>query len=243
MHERSGNRKDACKKSCDKRACTVTREPAPPVAFAEKPRSLRAVNTSPAMKIRNTLLTSLALLLGAAAPAFAADTYTIDPVHSSVAFTIRHFVSKVPGKFTKFSGTIAYDAANPANNTVEATIDTTSFDTANEKRDAHVRSADFLQVEKFPSIKFKSTSWKKTGDGTFDVTGNLTIKDVTKPVVLKTTLLAVGPGMPGTQLSGWEATTTINKKEFNVIDPAMLDAALGDDVTITINIEAGTKKS
>jgi polyisoprenoid-binding protein YceI len=190
------------------------------------------------------MLMSAALLAGLGISARAAtDTYNIDPVHSSVAFSIRHFVSKVPGKFTKFSGTIAVDQANPANNSVDVTIDSRSLDTANQKRDTHVRSGDFLDAEKFPAIKFKSTSWKKTGENTFDVAGDLTMKDVTKPVVLKVTLLGIGPGSRGMQLSGWEATTTINKKEFNVIDPAMLDAALGDDVTVLINIEAGLKKA
>lgn len=194
------------------------------------------------MKLHTLLSAALLAGLGASAVA-AADTYTIDPVHSSVAFSIRHFVSKVPGKFTKFSGTIAFDQANPANSVVDVTIDARSLNTENQKRDNHVRSGDFLDAEKFPTITFKSTSWKKTGENTYDVAGDLTIKDVTKPVTLKATLLAIGPGMQGMTLSGWEATTTINKKDFHVIDPPMLDAALGDDVAILINIEAGMKKA
>jgi polyisoprenoid-binding protein YceI len=185
-------------------------------------------------------VSALALVSAASA---ATETYTIDPVHSSVAFTIRHFVSKVPGKFSKFSGTVTVDKDNPANNVADATIETASFDTGTQRRDDHVRSADFLDAAKFPTIKFKSKTWTKTGNDTFDVTGDLTIKDVTKPVTLKVTALGFSPGMmPGQTLGGWEATTTINKKEFNVIDPAMLDAALGDDVNITINIEAGSTK-
>jgi polyisoprenoid-binding protein YceI len=168
----------------------------------------------------------------------AVETYVIDPVHSSVAFSIRHFVAKVPGKFSRFTGTIAVDRENPANSRVEAVIEAASIDTGNQKRDAHLRNADFLDVATLPTIKFKSTSWKKTGEDTFDVTGDLTIKDVTKPVVLNVTLLGFGPGSGGAQLSGWEATTKFNKKEFNVKDPPMLDAALGDDVSVTINIEA-----
>ena len=92
-------------------------------------------------------------------------------------------------------------------------------------------------------MKFKSKSWKKTGENTFDVTGALTIKDVTMDVVLKVTSLGFGPGMGDAKLSGWEATTTIDKKDFHIKDPPMLDAALGDDVTITINLEAGLKKA
>lgn len=188
------------------------------------------------------------LALGALTTAFsaavsaAAETYTIDPVHSAVSFNIRHFVSKVPGKFNKFSGTIVVDRENLEKSTAEATIDVTSIDTENQRRDDHLRSPDFFEAAKFPTMTFKSTSWKKTGEDTFDVAGDLTLKDVTKPVILKVTSLGFGPGMGGAQLSGWEATTTIDKKEFNMKDPAMLDAALGDDVTITINVEATTKK-
>lgn len=196
------------------------------------------------MKIHSRLLPLVTLALASVTAASAAvETYKIDPVHSSVAFSIRHFVSKVPGKFTRFAGQITVDRGNLEQSSAEATIEIASVDTGNQKRDDHLRTADFFDAAQFPTMQFKSTSWKKTGENTFDVTGDLTLKDVTKPVVLKVTSLGFGPGMGGTQLSGWEATTTINKKEFNVKDPAMLDAALGDDVTITINIEAGMKKS
>ena len=181
---------------------------------------------------------AVALALVSATSA-AVETYTIDPVHSSIAFNIRHFVAKVPGKFSKVSGTITVDRDNPASNRAEATIEVASIDTGNQKRDTHLRSGDFFDAARFQSMTFKSKSWKKTGEDTFDVVGDLTIKDVTKEVILKVTSLGFGPGgSPGVQLSGWEATTTINKKEFNVKDPPMLDAALGDDVTITINVEA-----
>lgn len=182
------------------------------------------------------------LLAAAAAPvSSAAETYKIDPVHSAVAFTVRHFVAKVPGRFKDFNGTITVDRKDLTKSTAEATIQVASIDTENQKRDDHLRSADFLDAAKFPTIKFKSKAWKKTGADTYDVTGDLTIKDVTKEVVLKVTSLGFGPGMQGAQLSGWEATTKIDKKDFNVKDPAMLDAAVGDDVTITINVEATTK--
>lgn len=196
------------------------------------------------MKLPIRLLTLGALIAAfATAASAAAETYTIDPVHSSVGFSIRHFVSKVPGKFNKFSGTITVDRENLEKSSAQATIDIASVDTGNAKRDDHLRTPDFFEVAKYPTMTFKSTAWKKTGENTFEVTGDLTLKDVTKPVVLKVTSLGFGPGMGGAQLSGWEATTTIDKKEFNVKDPAMLDAALGDDVTITVNIEAGYKKA
>jgi len=171
----------------------------------------------------------------------AVETYVIDPVHSSVGFSIRHFVSKVPGSFTKFSGTITVDRANLEKSSVEATIDVASVSTANEKRDAHLKSPDFFDTAKFGTATFKSKSWKKTGDDSFDVTGDLTLHGVTKEIVLKTKLLAFGPGMQGAQLSGWEASVTLNKADFGVNGPAMLGKALGDDVAVTIGIEAYIK--
>lgn len=188
--------------------------------------------------LRCLLLTGLAA--GLLTPARAAvETYNIDPVHSAVGFSIRHFVAKVPGKFNKFSGAIKVDRADLTKSSVEATIDIASIDTANQRRDDHLRSADFFDATKFPQMKFKSKAWKKTGENTYDVTGDLSLKDVTKEVVLKVTALGFGPGAMGGELSGWEATTTIDKKQFNIKDPLALDAALGDDVAITINIEAG----
>jgi polyisoprenoid-binding protein YceI len=192
------------------------------------------------MKKLLALFAALALLLSSRAET---EAYKIDSVHSSVGFTLRHMVSKFSSSFTKVSGTINYDAAAPEKSSVEATVEIGSVSTANEKRDAHIKSPDFFDAAKFPTATFKSKSWHKTGDGTFDVTGDLTIKDVTKEVVLKTTLLGSGPGMGGATVTGWEATTTIKKSDFGVAGPAMLSKALGDDVAITVNIEAGYKKA
>ena len=191
------------------------------------------------MRINSRLVFAASLALGLSqSSAAAVETHAIDVVHSSVGFSIRHFVSKVPGKFSKFSGKLTLDRGNLENSSVEATIDIASINTDNQKRDAHLRNADFFDAEKYPTMTFKSRAWKKTGENTFDVTGDLTLKGVTREVVLKTSLLGFGPGSRGAELSGWEATTVIDKKQFNMPDPAMLDAALGDDVTITINLEA-----
>jgi polyisoprenoid-binding protein YceI len=191
------------------------------------------------MKFSSKILACAALASGlVSAAAAAVETYTIDPVHSSVGFTIRHAVGRVPGRFTKFSGTIVVDRDNLENSTVNATIDVGSIDTDNDKRNGHLRTADFFDVEKYATITFKSKSWKKTGDGTFDVTGDLTIKDTTKEVVLNVTLNGFGPGMKGATLSGWEATTTLNRTDFGVNGPAMLGKMLGDEVAVTILIEA-----
>lgn len=184
---------------------------------------------------------ALASCLASAASA-AVETYAIDPVHSSVGFKIRHFVSRVPGSFTQFRGTITVDRDNLENSSVEAVIDVGSVSTYNDHRDADLKSPNYFDAGKFATMTFKSTSWKKTGDSTFDVTGNLTIKGTTKEVVLKVTLLGFGPGMRGAQLAGWEASTTLSKAAFGVTGPAMMGKALGDEVAVSISIEADLKQ-
>lgn len=172
------------------------------------------------------------------------EIYQIDSTHSSTGFSIRHMLSKFTSSFTKTSGTITVDRTNLENSSVEATIEIASINTANADRDKHLQSPDFFDAAKFPAMSFKSKSWKKTGENTFDVTGALTLKDVTKDVLLKVTSLGFGPGMrPGTFLSGWEATTVLKKSDFGVSGPAMLGKVLGDDVTVNISIEAGFKKA
>lgn len=190
-------------------------------------------------------LSTLALVsvFAAASTASAAvETYAIDPAHSSVAFEIRHVISKVPGRFTDFSGTIMVDRDNLEKSSVTATIQAASVDTSNQRRNNDLKAPAFFNVAQYSTITFASTSWKKTGDSTFDVTGNLTIHGVTKEVVLKVVLAGFAPGMMGGQVSGWEAKTTLNRRDYGVNGPAMLGAAVGDEVAITINIEADLKK-
>jgi len=168
------------------------------------------------------------------------ETYAADPAHSSVNFTIRHIFSAVPGHFNKFAAAITVDRANLANSSVEATIDIASASTAQEKRDADIQKPEYFDSARFPAATFKSKSWKKTGENTFDVTGDLTIKGVTKEVVLNVTALGFGPGLrPGSMVSGWKATTTLQRDDFGV---SAAPKILGADVEVTINIEAGLKK-
>jgi polyisoprenoid-binding protein YceI len=188
------------------------------------------------------LVTLFALLSLVASTQAAVEVYKIDATHSSINYSLRHVLSKYTSSFTKLDGEIAVDRDNLEKSTVTATINVAALTTDSEGRDKHIKGPDFFDVAKFPNATFKSKSWKKTGENTFDITGDLTIKDITKEVVLKTTLLGFGPGMgPGTLLSGWEATTTIKKSDFGLAGPAKLQKALGDDVAITINIEAGAK--
>jgi len=167
----------------------------------------------------------------------APTTWTIDPSHSNVTFTIRHFFSKVTGSFTKFSGEVVYDPANPAASATKVSIDAASINTANERRDGHLKSADFFDVEKFPTLTFEST--KVTADGKkLTVEGHLTMHGVTKPVKLEGEFLGAGPAMGG-QRAGFEASTKIDRKEFGIIWNKVVDqgAMLGDDVDIRLAIE------
>ena len=194
------------------------------------------------MKIISKLLALSVLTLGFVSAASAAvETYAIDPAHSSVGFSIRHIFSQVPGSFTQFTGTVTVDRDNLEKSQVDAVIQVGSVNTAVTQRDNHLKTPDFFDAAKFATITFKSKSWKKTGDDTYDVTGDLTIKDVTKEVVLKVTSLGFGPGMTGKPVSGWSATTTINRTDFGVNGPAILGKAVGNDVTITISVEADLK--
>lgn len=192
------------------------------------------------MKLLVCLSALAACTLVLAGPAVGAvETYKIDPAHSSVGFSVRHFFTKVPGVFGKTTGTIVVDRENLEQSSVEAVIDVGSVDTREAKRDAHLKNQDFFLVEKFPTMTFKSKSWKKTGTDTYDVAGDLTIKDQTKPVVLKVKLLGFGPGNRDAQLSGWEATTTLDRRDFGI---SYGQKVVGNEVDVTINVEAILQK-
>ena len=173
-------------------------------------------------------------------PAFA-TSWLIDTNHSSVGFSIRHFFAKVPGNFDKFSGTIEFDPANPTAASVKVDIDPASINTKTQKRDDHLRSADFFDVAKFPAMSFESTKVTKGEGNALEMQGNLTMHGVTKPVTLKVNFLGAGPAFGG-QRAGFEATTTIDRKEWGINWNKTLDngTMLGDDVAINIGIEAYT---
>ena len=189
--------------------------------------------------LRSVLAISLFAATAALSASAAVESYKIDPVHSSVGFGIRHFFTKVPGSFSKFSGTIQVDRENLENSTVEAKIEVASVNTSEPKRDTHLQSKDFFLSSEFPSITFKSSSWKKTGESSYDVEGQLTIKDVTKTVVLKVNSLGFGPGMRGAQISGWEATAKLDRRDFGL---TYGQGMVGNDVDVSINVEAVLQK-
>jgi len=176
------------------------------------------------------------LLLGSlvSAPA-AVETYDIDPVHTWVGFTVSHFFTKVPGYFGKVKGTIVVDREHLENSTVEAVIEVASITTNTKMRDDDLRSTNFFAAATFPAMIFKSQAWKSTGGDTYDVTGILTMKNVAKEVVLKVTSLGFGPGMKGAAISGWQASTTLDRRDFNITAE---QGAVGNSVDVVINIEA-----
>ena len=189
--------------------------------------------------VASTLFSGLLLF---ALPALAApQAYEIDPVHSRVEFTIRHMFSKVTGNFGAFKGTIKYDAAAPAASTTSVEIDASSIDTNNDRRDAHLKSADFFDVAKFPTLTFTSGKVTAGEEGKFKVEGTLTMHGISKPVVLDASFLGAGPGMDGAMRAGFEAVTKVDRKDYGIIWNKALDQGstlLGDDVTINLEIEA-----
>jgi polyisoprenoid-binding protein YceI len=194
---------------------------------------------------------SIALALAASgflagAPLFAAmETYKIDAVHSSVGFAVRHFTSKVPGRFNRFEGTITLDPKDLSKGSVNVTIDAASIDTANEDRDKHLKSPDFFDVEKHPKMTFQSTRVKPMGPSKAQVEGNLTLRGVTKPVTLDVEILGFGPGFGGGFVGGFEARARINRQDFGVSWNRAIEGAglvLSNDVDIVINVEAGRQE-
>jgi polyisoprenoid-binding protein YceI len=187
----------------------------------------------------------LAVALAAAiTTASAVEIYEIDPVHSTVGFKIRHFFTDVPGRFLEFSGTINVDTENPEKMSTQAVIKASSIDTANAKRDEHLRSVDFFDVENHPEIRFETTKVEPTGEDRAKVTGNLTIHGVTKPVTMDAEFIGKGAGFEGEIRTGWKATTTINRKDFGLDWGKVVEgtAVVGDKVEIELNIEAVKKE-
>jgi len=181
---------------------------------------------------------SLALLLPALAAAEPA-TYKVDSSHSAVSFTIRHFVSNVPGRFKDFEGAIKHDKQKPEASSVNFTVQAASIDTANNDRDEHLRGADFFDVQKYPTLSFTSTSVKAKDANNLEVTGDMTMHGVTKRITIPVEFLGAVKGPRG-EKAGFETTFTLNRKDYGIVWNRVLDAGpvLSDDVRVTISIEA-----
>lgn len=189
--------------------------------------------------------TRVALVLGlglafAGAARSATETFVFDKAHTQVGFRIRHWLTKVDGRFRDFDGHIWLDRSNPADSKVEVTIQAASIDTSYENRDKHLRSADFFDVEKYPVITFKSTKVAPRGKDVYDVTGDLTLHGVTKTMtvpVRHTGFLNLGKQ----EKAGFELTIPINRKDFGIVWNRTAESGgvmLGDDVDINVQVEA-----
>lgn len=188
---------------------------------------------------------SVVALATLAASAQAQDVYTIDKVHSEVGFRVRHLVAKTPGRFEDFGGTITIVPGKPAASSVEFSIKTASVNTTNEGRDKHLKSADFFDVEKFPEITFKSSKISAVDSDTFNVTGTFTMRGVSKELTIPVDFGGTVKDNRGTEKAGFSLATKVNRKDYGIVWNQTLDAGgvlLGDEVEITINLEANKKK-
>ncbi|HVW19859.1 MAG TPA: YceI family protein [Opitutaceae bacterium] len=167
----------------------------------------------------------LALLAPAAAPA---ETFTVGAGESQVRFTARLLGHSVPGSFGRFSGRVTVDPAHPERFSAEAKIEVASIATGIERRDRHLRSADYFDADKYPEILFHSRSVKPAPDGSFDLVGDLTIKQTTKRVVLH-----VHPRSP----SSWDATAQLDRKDFGIARAAFSDKGIGDTIAVALHVE------
>jgi polyisoprenoid-binding protein YceI len=167
--------------------------------------------------------------------------WNIDPAHSGIGFSIRHMVvSKVRGRFGKFTGTVRLDEADLTQSSVEATIDASSIDTGTAQRDAHLRSADFFDVERFPQLRFQSTRIEKLGGDGYRVVGNLTIRDVTREVVLEAEYAGRGTDPWGNERVAFAAKTSFDRKDFGLGWNQVLEAGgvlVGDRVDIELDVQ------
>ncbi len=174
-----------------------------------------------------------------------AQKFEIDAAHSDVSFKIKHMVvSKVSGRFDKFSGSFNYDEKDMKSWDASAMIETSSINTANENRDKHLRTAEFFDTEKFPQMTFKSTKVTDLKDNKAKLYGDLSLHGITKPVILDLEIGGVIKGPGGVTKSGFTATTNINRKDYGIVWSKTLETGgvmIGDMVEISINIE-GTAK-
>jgi polyisoprenoid-binding protein YceI len=188
------------------------------------------------MKKLAATLATLLPVLSFAAPA----PFNLDASHSTAGFAVKHLViSSVRGEFRTFSGVVQLDDADPTKSTVEATIDVNSLDTHVADRDAHLKSPDFFDTAKFPTVTFKSTKVAKAGKDALKVTGDLTLHGVTRPVTLDVKTSPEVKGMFGETRRAFAATTKISRKDFGLTWNKLVEAgpAVGDEVVITLDLE------
>ena len=191
------------------------------------------------MKLRNLVGTLAIFALSSAA--WANETYKFDSSGSAIGFTVHQFLGTTHGKFTRFSGKIDVDREHPENSSVTAQIDVRSIDTHIKKRDDHLRSPEFFNVEKFPQMTFKSQSVKQTGPQSGDILGDLTMHGVSRPITLHVKLLTP---IYETSRTRWAVTTEpISRRDFNLMFASGAEAVSGISQTVAINIEIEAKRT
>jgi polyisoprenoid-binding protein YceI len=172
----------------------------------------------------------------------AATNWNIDIGHSAIHFSVRHMVvSKTRGRFTRWSGKISFDPASPSASSVQVTIDPASIDTAEAQRDAHLKSPDFFDVEKYPQATFRSTTVEESGKDSYRITGELTLHGVTRPVVLNAVFEGSAKDPWGGERAGFAATASVDRREFGLGWNKVLEAGgvlVGDKIELTLEIEA-----
>lgn len=176
----------------------------------------------------------------------ATTKWVIDPTHSEVQFKVKHLViSTVTGFFKSFEGTMETEGDNFENADITFALNIDSIDTNQSQRDGHLKSADFFDAEKYPQITFKSTSFTSTGDDEYELKGDLTIKDVTKPVTLSAEFGGTADDFYGNTKAGFEVTGKINRKEFGLTWDGVTEAGaivVGEDIKLLINIQFAKQK-
>jgi polyisoprenoid-binding protein YceI len=186
-------------------------------------------------RVWSALAVGLSLLAGST-PAQAAESFTIDPVHSSVLFRVKHLnVGHIYGRFNQYSGSFAFDEKNPADCKLEMEVKIDSIDSANADRDKHLKGPDFFSAKEFPTMTFKATRMKASDEKNYEVTGDLTIHGTTKQVTVKLERLGIGKDpRSGKPRTGWETAFTINRSDFGMKG---LIPAISDEVRIIVAIE------
>jgi polyisoprenoid-binding protein YceI len=172
---------------------------------------------------------------GASSPARAAETYKVDPLHSSLLFRVKHLnVGHIYGRFTEFSGSFTFDDKDPAACSLSMEVNVDSLDSAVAKRDQHLKGPDFFNVKQFPTMSFKSSKMKAVDARTYEVTGDLTLHGVTRPVTVQLERIGTGKGMGGETRTGFETTFTIKRSDFGM---KYMIPAIGDEVKVIVAVE------
>lgn len=185
------------------------------------------------MKLFRSLLVVLALMFSSRA--LAADNYNVDPVHSFVTFRVQHLqVSYAYGRFNEPQEKLTIDESDPSKSSMEFTLQVDKVDTGNAGRDAHLKKSDFFSAAEFPEITFKSTAIKKIDDKTWEVTGDLSLHGVTKPLTVQVKRIGTGPGMKGETRTGLETMFTIKRSDFGM---NFMIPQIGDEITLAVGIE------